>query len=116
MEVIRCSSSGMIPLCVGSRCWTTTKANPDAAGTCRKKSSSASRPPAEAPMPTTGKREGRFSAEGGGAFAGGAAAFVPFGLAAAFFFVTVPVPSPRRRTRPSQLDIQIGSWSYFRAE
>ena len=56
MPVARWSSSGKRPLWVGSRCWTTTKARPLPAGTCRKNSSRASRPPAEAPMPTMGKR------------------------------------------------------------
>ena len=44
------------PLWVGSRCWTTTKAKPLSAGTCRKNRSSASSPPAEAPIPTMGTR------------------------------------------------------------
>ena len=55
MVVVRCSSSAMMPLWVGSRCWTMTKAMPLPSGTFSKKSSNASSPPAEAPMPTTGK-------------------------------------------------------------
>ena len=43
-----------MPLWVGSRCWTMTKAMPHPSGTCFKNSSSASSPPAEAPMPTMG--------------------------------------------------------------
>ena len=42
----------MMPLRVGSRCWTMTKAMPLPFGTCAKKCSKASSPPAEAPMPT----------------------------------------------------------------
>jgi hypothetical protein len=41
--------------CVGSRCITTTKAMPLSAGIAAKNSSKASTPPADAPMPTTGK-------------------------------------------------------------
>ena len=44
----------MMPLWVGSRCWTMTKAMPLPAGTCFRNSSRASSPPAEAPMPTMG--------------------------------------------------------------
>jgi len=39
---------------VGSKCWTMTKAMPLFFGTCDRKCSNASNPPAEAPMPTTG--------------------------------------------------------------
>src|SRR5439155_11304910 len=39
---------------VGSKCWTMTKAMPLFFGTRDRKSSKASNPPAEAPMPTTG--------------------------------------------------------------
>ncbi len=54
MPVARWSSSGMMPLRVGSRCWTMTKAMPLPVGTCDRKCSKASSPPAEAPMPTMG--------------------------------------------------------------
>ena len=54
MRVVRCSSSAIMPLCVGSRCWTMTKAMPLPSGTCLRNCSSASSPPAEAPMPTMG--------------------------------------------------------------
>ena len=40
--------------CVGDRCITTTYAMPDPEGMCSKKVISALRPPADAPMPTTG--------------------------------------------------------------
>jgi len=39
----------------GDRCWTTTNAMPVAAGTPSKNRVSGSRPPAEAPMPTTAR-------------------------------------------------------------
>ncbi|HEY5492744.1 MAG TPA: hypothetical protein VIK25_16235 [Gemmatimonadaceae bacterium] len=55
MVVTRCRSSASIAVCVGSMCWTTTKAMPQSTGTCCMKDSSASSPPAEAPMPTIGK-------------------------------------------------------------
>ena len=40
-------------LCDGSRCWTRIKAMPVSAGTAPRSSVTASRPPAEAPSPTT---------------------------------------------------------------
>src|ERR1035441_6500278 len=55
MLVVRWSSSGMIPLRVGSKCWTMTKARPLFFGTRDRKCSKASNPPAEAPMPMIGK-------------------------------------------------------------
>src|SRR5512140_2301203 len=55
MPVPRCKISTIMPLCVGSRCWTITKAMPLSLGTCLRNCSMASRPPAEAPMPTMGK-------------------------------------------------------------
>jgi hypothetical protein len=54
MPVARCSSSGMMPLCVGSRCWTMTNAMPLPGGTRARNCSKASSPPADAPMPTMG--------------------------------------------------------------
>src|SRR6185503_3746919 len=42
----------------GSRCWTSTKAMPVSAGMCWRKFLNASRPPAEAPMPTVKKSGG----------------------------------------------------------
>ena len=41
--------------CFGSRCWISTKAMPQLAGNASKNLLKASRPPAEAPSPTTGK-------------------------------------------------------------
>src|SRR5579872_2416370 len=41
--------------CVGSRCWTRIKAMPLSAGNASTSFLQASRPPAEAPIPTTGK-------------------------------------------------------------
>ena len=57
MAVARWSSSTIELLCVGSRCWTMTKAKPLSDGTFRKNRSSAASPPAEAPIPTMGKRD-----------------------------------------------------------
>src|SRR5262245_1520825 len=56
----------MLP-CVGSRCWTKTKAMPVRWGRCRRSSRNASRPPAEAPTPTMGKR--LLGLDGSGALA-----------------------------------------------
>ena len=39
----------------GDKCWITTNAMPESLGTWEKNLSSASRPPAEAPIPTTNK-------------------------------------------------------------
>ena len=55
MSVHFCSSSGRMLVWVGSRCTTTRKAMPASAGMAWKNVSRASRPPAEAPIPTTGK-------------------------------------------------------------
>ena len=46
------NSSTIRLLCCGDRCWTTTKLMPLSGGMLSKKESSASSPPAEAPMPT----------------------------------------------------------------
>src|SRR6185369_12640196 len=54
MLVVRWSSSCMMPLRVGSKCWTMTKAMPLSLGTRDRKCSNASNPPADAPMPTMG--------------------------------------------------------------
>jgi len=64
----------MMPLWVGSRCWTMTKDTPQPAGTCFKNSSSASSPPAEAPMPTMGNASVVLGRSG----SGGADAAGPF--------------------------------------
>src|SRR5690349_14114555 len=48
------ASASMLP-CVGSRCWMTTKAMPLSAGMAESSSTKAASPPADAPMPTTGK-------------------------------------------------------------
>ena len=50
--------------CVGSMCWISTKAMPVSAGNALRKAVKASRPPADAPMPTIGKG---FDAEGSAA-------------------------------------------------
>ena len=50
--VTRCSSSASKAFWVGSKCCTTRYASPLFKGTCLKNSSSAARPPADAPMPT----------------------------------------------------------------
>src|SRR5690348_5297083 len=47
--------SGNWLACVGSRCWTRTKAIPVLDGKCSSSCENASRPPAEAPAPTMGK-------------------------------------------------------------
>src|SRR5580765_5131523 len=47
--------SGSWLACVGSRCWIRTKAIPVVDGRCSKSCENASRPPAEAPIPTMGK-------------------------------------------------------------
>ncbi len=54
IRVFRWSSSTSMPFREGSRCCTTTNAMPLFSGTCVRKRSNASRPPADAPMPTTG--------------------------------------------------------------
>src|ERR1035437_7209786 len=51
---ILCSNSGSIPLWGGSRCCTTIYAIPLFLGTVPRKCSSASSPPADAPIPTNG--------------------------------------------------------------
>ena len=52
-SVRRARISSISLLKSGERCWTTTNAIPVSAGTLSKKRSSASSPPADAPMPTT---------------------------------------------------------------
>ena len=46
-------SSGIMPLCVGSRCGTRTNAKPVSGGKWEKNCSNASNPPADPPIPTT---------------------------------------------------------------
>jgi hypothetical protein len=62
----------MMPLRVGSKCWTMTNAMPLFFGTRDRKCSNASNPPAEAPMPTTGNetRTGETGGSGGATVAG----------------------------------------------
>ena len=63
MRVVLPSSSGMRVTWRGSRCWTSTNAIPLSAGMCEKNFWKASRPPADAPIPTTGAGgEGRTAA------------------------------------------------------
>src|SRR2546423_15474697 len=52
--VLACSRAGRLLTCLGDRCTTTTKAMPESPGIFSKKLSSGVKPPAEAPMPTTG--------------------------------------------------------------
>src|ERR1017187_8313385 len=54
MVVVRCRISVRMLAWLGSRCGTSTKAMPQAGGRWRKNCTKASRPPAEAPMPTMG--------------------------------------------------------------
>src|SRR5215472_10730448 len=54
MPLTRDSSVESTLPCSGSRCWTTTKAMPQVGGIAGMKAWSASMPPADAPMPTTG--------------------------------------------------------------
>jgi hypothetical protein len=56
---------------VGSRCWTMTKAMPVSVAISRNMRRSASRPPADAPTPTTGNA--RLSCAGGSLAGGGGA-------------------------------------------
>src|SRR5689334_8544818 len=56
-------------LCGGLRCCTRMKAIPVSGGICTKNCSNASRPPAEAPIPTTGN--GGLCPSGGGEFVEG---------------------------------------------
>src|SRR5690606_16357141 len=54
MEVVDCRMRSSMLSWWGDRCSTTTNAMPGSAGMCLKKVFSASMPPADAPMPTTG--------------------------------------------------------------
>ncbi len=53
----------MTLLCLGARCWMTTKDMLALGGTWEKNPSRASRPPAEAPIPTTTGRDPSFVPE-----------------------------------------------------
>jgi hypothetical protein len=64
MPVLRCRISAALLSWWGDRCRTTTKAIPLSAGIVSKKRCRAARPPAEAPMPTTGKVSELFSSGG----------------------------------------------------
>src|SRR5689334_23165401 len=57
----RASSSSMTLRKSGERCWTTTKAIPGEGGRLEKNCSRDSRPPADAPMPTTRNVAGALS-------------------------------------------------------
>src|SRR5215212_11940464 len=57
----RASSSSITLRKSGERCCTTTNAIPGLGGKCEKKCSSDSRPPAEAPIPTTRNLSGLLS-------------------------------------------------------
>ncbi len=61
IRVRRASSSSIKLLKSGDRCCTTTNESPESRGVCAKNSSNASRPPAEAPIPTTGWLHGLAS-------------------------------------------------------
>lgn len=54
IRVSRLRISPRMLLCLELKCWMTTKPMPPSGGMLEKKVSRASRPPAEAPMPTTG--------------------------------------------------------------
>src|SRR5258708_674053 len=60
IDVALASASPSMLACVGSRCWTMTKAMPELGGMAARSSMKAARPPADAPIPTIGKldREG----------------------------------------------------------
>src|SRR5205085_8371116 len=61
------SRSGKMPSLLELKCWTTTKAIPVSVAKCLSSAVNASSPPAEAPMPATGKD---FLCEDEGCFVG----------------------------------------------
>src|SRR5215469_6965021 len=61
----RSSSAGRMLSCVGSRCWTMTKAAPVSDLSNGSNASRAEMPPADAPIPTTGTLLGRASGSAG---------------------------------------------------
>src|SRR5438445_9097327 len=61
MRVDRARRSDRTLSCLGSRCWTRTNAMPLSNGRCDSIVVQASRPPADAPIPTTGKTSGRVA-------------------------------------------------------
>src|SRR4030095_2014753 len=58
IEVVLLKSCVSALACIGSRCCTRTNPIPVSSGRCFSNSVNASNPPADAPMPTMGKREG----------------------------------------------------------
>src|SRR5665811_1627344 len=94
----------------GSRCCTSTNAMPSGSpvGMAARNSSMAARPPAEAPMPTTGK----FAAAAVLLAAGGAAAFrVAVGLR---LLVVIQAPTRRDRVTTYRSTIPV-SYTHLRA-
>ena len=90
----------MIPLWVGSRCWTITKAMPLFTGTFCTNCSKASSPPAKALVPTMGSR----NACGPGIAAGGALFRFTFGFGfLRHYIVYYRPPKPGNRREPSQI-------------
>lgn len=61
MVVVVARISASMLTCVGARCWTSTNAMPVSAGRAWSRCLKASRPPADAPMPTIGKESSAFS-------------------------------------------------------
>ena len=81
----RARISARLLLCRGSRCWTNTKAMPVSLGRRCSRSVNASKPPAEAPIPTTRRSlSGRFAVR--------TRFFLPAGLAGVFLPVLGFVP------------------------
>lgn len=72
MRVTFCRILSTLLSCLGDRCMMTTKAMPQSFGMCSNRVSSALRPPADAPIPTTGNcrvlrtRSLFFGADGSG--------------------------------------------------
>src|SRR3990172_2998537 len=64
IDVERESISARLLACAGARCWTTTKLKPVSLGNAASNWRKASRPPADAPMPTTQNDGPRSSASG----------------------------------------------------
>jgi hypothetical protein len=85
MGVTRASSSGRRLSLAGSRCWTRTKAKPGSAGSPCNSWVKASKPPAEAPIPTIGNKAsaGGWGPFGTGEGGSGGASFVIDNLQAA---------------------------------
>ena len=79
--------------CLGSRCCTSTKAIPASGGSPLSNCTNASNPPAEAPIPATGKFGGRFAPK--------PLACGPRGRGRSFFYCQISVRSHRRQSEPA---------------